>query len=287
MANSTLHSDLETGNLHKPAYIQDTDPGAIGAGKSWVDTSDGSGNWIFKVRNADNTDWETISGTIYLKKGYRCVLDMPFEEGGGEATRDFSGFGNTGTITGATWTTGKSGNALSFDGVDDYVNCGNGDSVNISNNITLAAWVNLDTLPGTSTQYTIIAKRHEDESNTWNSYQLVFYTNSSGVFGIHFTIWISETAQDLRVETSITTGVWTHIVGVYDGNQMDLYRDGSNIGTLSSVIGDIDTYSSVEVWVGAWYQSAPSGFLDGKIDEVLIYNKALSATEVTNLYNSY
>lgn len=57
-----LHSALYDANSHKPGYIQSGDPGAVGAGIVWVDTSGGTGAWVLKVRNAADTGWETVSG---------------------------------------------------------------------------------------------------------------------------------------------------------------------------------------------------------------------------------
>lgn len=60
------HRNLEDEELHKPGYIQSTDPGAVGFGKVWIDTSGGSGAWVFKIRNADDDGWETLlSGSGY------------------------------------------------------------------------------------------------------------------------------------------------------------------------------------------------------------------------------
>lgn len=53
-----LHRDVVDQNLHVIGYIQDADPGGIGAGKAWVDTSGGTGNWILRIRNEDNDGWE-------------------------------------------------------------------------------------------------------------------------------------------------------------------------------------------------------------------------------------
>jgi len=56
---------------------------------------------------------------------------------------DISRYGNNGTINGAVWTSsGRFGSALQFDGVDDYVDCGNGASLNITTAVTVEAWVN-------------------------------------------------------------------------------------------------------------------------------------------------
>ena len=55
-----LHSALYDANSHKPGYIQSGDPGAVGAGIIWVDTSGGTGLWVIKVRDATDTGWEVI-----------------------------------------------------------------------------------------------------------------------------------------------------------------------------------------------------------------------------------
>lgn len=57
---STAHSSLSGVNLHVPGYRQDADPGAVGAGKYWIDSSAGTGSWTLKVRNAADTGWESI-----------------------------------------------------------------------------------------------------------------------------------------------------------------------------------------------------------------------------------
>ena len=61
---SGIHKNIPVGaeSAHPPGYVQATDPGAVGAYKVWIDTSGGAGTWVYKVRNAANDDWETISG---------------------------------------------------------------------------------------------------------------------------------------------------------------------------------------------------------------------------------
>jgi hypothetical protein len=55
------HPDLTDAELHVPAYVQSSDPGAVGAGIGWIDTSLGTGAWVWKIRNAGDTDWEEIA----------------------------------------------------------------------------------------------------------------------------------------------------------------------------------------------------------------------------------
>jgi len=64
-----------------------------------------------------------------------------FNEGTGSTAKDSSPFGNNGTIHGASWVRGKFGYALKFDGTDDYVDCGSDDSLNITDAITIEAWI--------------------------------------------------------------------------------------------------------------------------------------------------
>lgn len=56
------HQDLGAEKAHVPGFFQETDPGAVGAGKLWIDTSGGTGNWVIKLRNEADDDWEAVSG---------------------------------------------------------------------------------------------------------------------------------------------------------------------------------------------------------------------------------
>src|ERR1041384_7419120 len=69
------------------------------------------------------------------------VAAYSFDEGSGATVNDFSGNGNTGTISGATWTLGKFGNALSFNGSTNWVTVNDSDSLDLSTGMTLEAWV--------------------------------------------------------------------------------------------------------------------------------------------------
>ena len=70
------------------------------------------------------------------------VLGLGLDEGSGTRLSDRSGSGNTGTISGATWTTqGKFGSALSFDGVNDWVTVADANSLDLTTAMTLEAWV--------------------------------------------------------------------------------------------------------------------------------------------------
>jgi hypothetical protein len=82
-----------------------------------------------------------LSAGIGVASATDLVGSWHLDEGSGTIAYDSSGNGNDGAIYGATWTTGKNGSALEFDGVDDYVNCGNDPSLNIADEITVIAWI--------------------------------------------------------------------------------------------------------------------------------------------------
>ena len=56
------HTDIVAANVHVVGYVQSGDPGAVGAGKAWIDTMLGTGLWVLKVRNAGDTGWESAGG---------------------------------------------------------------------------------------------------------------------------------------------------------------------------------------------------------------------------------
>ncbi|HKQ60227.1 MAG TPA: LamG-like jellyroll fold domain-containing protein [Candidatus Polarisedimenticolaceae bacterium] len=203
-----------------------------------------------------------------------------FQEGSGGTTADASGNGNTGTLVGGpTWTTGRVGNALAFDGLDDYVNLGNGASLRITGSLTLAAWINPTAFP--IDDAAIISKR---DGNTVG-FQLDA-TRDTGARTIGFKLTNSAGVSMIRYGTAlIQTGQWYHVAGVYDAaaQTLHVYWNGQlNDGSSSGAVTGSQRDSSVEVSVGRRPGLAGREF-HGKIDEVRIFARALSASEIQAL----
>jgi hypothetical protein len=177
----------------------------------------------------------------------------------GDATDSVGG--NDGTeVGGPTYNPGFHSQAIDLDGNDDYVDCGNDSSFNITDSITLSALIK-----GTFNSFwdPIISKG----SDWW---LIRGIGNELALYCINFGF--------LTGSANINDNQWHHIVGVYDGSKMYLYVDGK-LDAYKSASGSLNV-SAANVYIGG----SPSQSFNGLIDDVRIYNRALSADEIRTLY---
>ncbi len=202
------------------------------------------------------------------------VAQWDMDEGGGSVINDKSGNGNDGTIFGATWAQGKRGSALSFDGVDDYVNAGNGQSMDITDKITLSAWVNPSSW-GSSDFPRIIVK---ETGVSVNSYALYVRKDNS------LLTFVS--GGNLTTTETIPFNQWTHITAIYDSaggtNNRKIYFNGRLVAqnTGTSQINS----TAYNVFIGNGPDNSRQW--DGLIDEVKIYDYARTEEEIRLDYNA-
>jgi len=187
------------------------------------------------------------------------------EAAGGTLVQDFSGYGNNGTWVGNTTsnvTTGRFGNALAFDGVDDYIDAGNDASLNIADAITVSLWINHISGQAIISHYSV--------NKGWSLYSNVFgiYTTNGGV-----------DANVLLIDNQ-----WEHLVGVYDGSFVKMYHNGGLYHSAPQT-GKIIA-SGVALTIAAYSHNVGGVKMAGSIDEVRIYNRALSAAEINASYNA-
>lgn len=184
---------------------------------------------------------------------------------------DYSGNGNHGKScpsgSGSQPTTGKFGNAGYFDGSNDYVEISDNSAFNTSQ-ITICAWIKTSSF----TNYgQIIAKSY---NSSYEDFGLI--TNASGQWAFQqYNVgpWVG----------NLSTGNWYHICGVYDGQKQLSYQNGSLIS--SNTPGTNYYTPNNPIGIGATkYTGSWSRFFNGLIDEVRIYNRALSPAEVRALY---
>lgn len=195
---------------------------------------------------------------------------------------DGSGNGNNGTAYGgAALTSGKIGNAYSFDGIDDYIMIADSPSLDLTTNFTLAAWINpssFDMGPGGGGG--IISK--VGDNNPWASNEVgyQFAITSQGadcLFNAEGEGWPS---NNLSASFSYTLNGWSHVACTYDNNNLSIYFNGSLIDTLA-----VGSKSVVNSPSNLRISSDDNNnvFFNGLIDDVRIYNRALSGTEIQQL----
>jgi len=195
------------------------------------------------------------------------------DDGAGTLATDSSGRGNDGTLTdGPLWVGGVLGDALDFDGIDDRVLVPDAPSLDITDNITLAAWIRPNK---TGTQY-VIRKAQFDSTD---GYELSLSTTGK----VFFRLNQDTNANTYRIDSTTSYpnngSTWMHIAATYDGSVMRLYLDGVEEATLNAVIS-IAT-NDTDLSIGA--QVDGSRGIDGVIDDVWLYGQAMSATEIADL----
>jgi hypothetical protein len=206
------------------------------------------------------------------------VLYLSFDEGQGTVAKDLSGKGHDGAITKAEWTDGQLGNALKFSSDDTFVTVPFADDFKITEGITLGAWVTSNSV---GFRGIINAQK-----STYGTFLLQQGSTGIGELGLFIGgAWLcSQTGGKLEKD------VFHHIVATYDQNVGEhFYFDGKIDEALNQApkgAGLIDVAKD-ESGIGIGHNYGFAGrFFDGVIDEVVIYNRALSATEVTSLFNA-
>jgi hypothetical protein len=194
-----------------------------------------------------------------------------FDEGSGNIAADSSGNGNDGTLNGPLeWTTeGKIGGGMAFTGPYNFVLVEDAPSLNMTDEITIAAWIN----PSWTGNNRILQK---SSGGGDNQYRLI----KEGGNNIRFHI---PPASNFEVTGNIPPqGEWTHLAATYDGSMIKVYYDGVVVGEteFSGAMGTSDG----QLFIGNKWAQAPAGDeFNGLMDDVRIYNRALTLSEIKKL----
>jgi len=222
---------------------------------------------------------ESDASATFIRVIDGLVGSWHLDEGSGDIAYDSSGNNNDGTlINSPQWVDGKFGKALEFNGVTNYVNVPDDDTLDITDEITLEIWMKPD-----------VAQSGEVNQPVGKHCYVLNYDHPDPAFRGSIGIKSGDTWYNSGGPLSISSGEWHHFVGVYDGTYLKTYLDGveelsNNIG---SVTINVET-SSFMIGANPYENSeSPENYFDGVVDEVRVYNKSLNGEEISDLYNNY
>jgi hypothetical protein len=199
------------------------------------------------------------------------VLYFSFDKDSGKEVRDLSELGNDGKVSGdPKWVDGKYGKAISLNGQSEWVEVESSDSLNIEGEITLMCWFKSGGWDGAGDQW-IGKGAHASKPSC---YGLMVYQSAT----LYFMLGDGASRHDLKTTELPETGKWHHIAATYDGENMRVYLDGDVLAEKQEQF-DFQCKNELPLMVGGGVQRPQYSFL-GEIDEVAIFNRALSQDEV-------
>lgn len=243
---------------------------------SWSTTATANGSHVLTARARDAATNTTTSAevtiTVENTGPANLVVGYAFDEGSGTTAIDASGNGLNGTLSAATWTTsGHFGGALSFNGTSALVTVADHALLDLTTGMTLQAWVYPTAL---SAYRTVILKERPADL----AYALYAHDGAPRP-----SAWITAgTPATATGTTALPLNTWTHLATTYDGAILRLYVNGVQVGSQAHtgslfVSGNALRIGGNTIW-GEYFQ--------GRLDEVRVYSRALSAAEIQSSMNT-
>ena len=200
--------------------------------------------------------------------------------GSGTVWRDIAGGVITGSLINGPTFDSTNGGSIVFDGSNDYVDCGSNNIYTLGNNFSLECWV----------YPTVLGSGNGDELFSlatgggipYISYGLEWMNTNRFRMSIGNT---SNTFLNYNSTDTYSLNNWYHILGTYNGSVITLYIN--NILQNTTNVSTTVLYSLNRLTIGTWYfDISPTNAFTGRISSVRLYNRALSAQEVTQNYNA-
>ncbi|NCC23171.1 MAG: LamG domain-containing protein [Alphaproteobacteria bacterium] len=240
------------------------------------------------VWNTDHGMLQYCDGAKWVAVGQDCAVAASglvghwrFDETSGTTAADATTYGNNGTLNNFPadpWdeTGGVFDGALVFDGTNDYINLGLPASLDLTGGeVTIAAWIRPDTTSGLRR----IVSAPANENSGRERYGLLLNSNA-------LQMWINNQTADYSASVAYTdTTNWHHVAGVFSGGIIRLYVDAVEV-TSRDIGGTIADNANATDYVQIGRYGPNFGqYFDGRMDDVRVYNRGLSAAEIEALYS--
>lgn len=190
----------------------------------------------------------------------------------GTSVTDVSGTGNTGTTTAVQYGTGKLGTAVVFDGTNSTMTSAIG--ADAFTGLTVSFWVNLR-VAGDANDRII----DQQDAGPTNGFTFSVIAGPAVYYAVR-NLAVVEAEMNT---VALNTGQWYHITGTYTLNSAKLYSNGVNIATDTSVTM---TDSLCTFTIGDRCTVGLGNLFDGSVDDVRVYNRVLSASEIKDIYDA-
>lgn len=266
---------------------------ADGIGSNWykhvvyIGDEHHDGTQLVDIDNDGDLDiisigWGHNRVVLYENKAHTSknpISWLKLDETDGTIAEDTMGSHNGKLVNGPEWrpAEGKLSGGLSFDGVDDFVDLGAMD-VRGDTGLTIALWFKADDFEIHDARFISKATGVKEQEHYWmlstfNETALRFRLKTDGITHVLLT----ETGQ-------IKKDIWYHLAATYDGNKMRIYKNAEEIMS-KDISGIVNSNASVSAALGNQPVGAGSRPFDGFIDDVYIYDRALSSAEIIKLMN--
>lgn len=194
---------------------------------------------------------------------------------------------NNGTDTNMSYVSGKINNAGSFNGSTSRIQCADSTSLSITWNYTFSMWLNITSLP-TSWNIVSMINKYDQWGNSWG-YDFSLFNNwwTQQVWMLNGSWWSSGWWY---INYTFTTGSFVHAVVIYDGVNSTLYVNWSSVWSIANTLNPADNTKLLNI--GNFWYYTPSvwelwRYYNGLIDELWLWSRAISGSEISQLYNSW
>jgi concanavalin A-like lectin/glucanase superfamily protein/Big-like domain-containing protein/fibronectin type III domain protein/parallel beta helix pectate lyase-like protein len=218
--------------------------------------------------------------------GQGQIASYSFNEGLGNSAADSSLNQNTGSLSGAAWTTaGKFGSGLSFNGTSSFVDAPDMDPLTLQTNATFMAWVSLSSAP-----VDVASVFNKWSQTTDDEYLFGINPDRTLYFGWQTTAggaWGTTSYNQVNGTAVIPLGTMTHIAVVRSGASLTFYVNGNLDTSLGNAMdGNSFRNGIATLRIGGQGRGARNRFFAGVIDEARIYNRALTEAEIDSYMNA-